>query len=65
MVKLLVKIADMTINGHSNMFPQNMRKLVLISRESHVRENALGWAGRLCHVNAELCKHGPLVYLAA
>ncbi len=52
MVKLIVKIADTAINGHKNMFARNMRHPVLISSENRARENAFGWTGRLCHVNA-------------
>jgi len=53
MVKLLVKSAYTAIYGYKNMFARNMHYLVLISRENRARENAFGWTGRLCHVNAE------------
>ncbi len=53
MVDLLVKIADTAIHEHKHMFARSMRHLVLISRENHARENAFGWTGRLCHINAE------------
>ncbi len=53
MVKLPVKIADLAINGHNNMFAWNMCHLVLISHKNRAHENTLGWASQLCHVNAE------------
>ncbi len=47
--KLLVKIVEMSINGHNNLFAQNMRPLVLVSREKNrARKNVLGRTGRLC-----------------
>ncbi len=62
MVKLLVKIADMTINRHNNILRETCVIFVFDLAQNRARVNAFfGWAGWIkCHVNAKEMKVIPL-----